>query len=258
MSDLKNLEQAVRSACRLIQATWQQTVMGAQQVPGVPEVRANVNLRKLYADSIALGEQLNVPTSGLFRGQVVATAKIARDLEYGKGPWDMKPMLLNGPKSRISKNGVRYNIIPFRHATAGTKNTAVGRPMPKDIYAEARKLKASVREGNRIAWGGKLTGTEGRYAPGKNPTTGYQHKSGRFEGMVRIEKEYARATQSQYLTFRRVSTNSDPQSWWHPGYKAHHIAQGVARHCQPAVAQMVEAAVHADLIGIFDVSTTRS
>lgn len=254
-----SIDRAITAACRLIQATWQQAVMGSQQIPGVPEIRANINLRRLYADSIALGEQLSNPNSGLFRRSVVTTKQIARDLEYGKGPWDMKPMLLGGPKSRIGKNGNRYNIIPFRHGVSSAKSgsNANFKPMPKDIYAEARKLKASVRAGNKMAWGGRLTGTEDRYAPGKNPTTGYKHKNGRYEGMVRIEKEYARATQSKYLTFRVVSTQSDPQAWWHPGYQPHHIAQGVADFCAPAIREMIAAAAQHELSVAVE-SATRS
>ncbi|WP_052269367.1 hypothetical protein [Geobacter anodireducens] len=247
MNDQKNLERAVTAACRLIQATWQKAVMGSQQIPGVPEIRANINLRRLYADSIAVAEQESYG-AGLIVGRVVAASHIAKDLEYGKGPWDMKPMLLGGPKVKTGKNGSRYNTIPFRHGTSPKHAPNSNfKPMPKDIYAEARKLKASVRDGNRIVWGGKLTGTEERYAPGKTPSTGYQHKAGRFEGMVRIEKEYERATQSKYLTFRRVSSNSDPQAWVHPGYKAHHIARGVATHCEPAVRAIIEAAALQEL-----------
>lgn len=243
-----SIEKAITSACRLIQATWQQAVMGAQAIPGVPEIRANIQLRRLYADSIVLGEQLNNPNSGMFRGSVIAANQIAQDLEYGKAPWDMKPMLLGGPKARVAKNGNRYNIIPFRHSVPAKNPNANFQPMPKDIYAEARRLKASVRAGNKVAWGERLTGTEARYAPGKNPSTGYKHKNGRYEGMVRIEKEYARATQSKYLTFRVVSTQSDPQAWWHPGYQAHHIAAGVANFCAPAVREMIATAAQQEIV----------
>ena len=191
MSNLANIQQAVADATRFIQATWQQTVMGAMRLPGVPEIRANVNLRKIYADSIILGQQLNTPTA--IRGIVLATSSVASDLENGKGPWDMKPGLLGGPKARVSKNGTRYNIIPFRHAVpGGTSNTAVGRTMPQSIYKKARELRA----------GQQLRGTERAFAPGQNKTTGYQHKNGPYEGMQRIEKTYERATQSKYLTFR--------------------------------------------------------
>lgn len=99
MNDLQNIEKALALASRYVQGTWQQVVMGALPLPGVSEIRANVNLRKMYADSIVLGEQVNIPEAGFCRALVVALKKIAADLEFGRGPWDMKPMLLNGPKA---------------------------------------------------------------------------------------------------------------------------------------------------------------
>lgn len=259
MSELQNIEKAVAIASRYVQGTWHQVVMGATQIPGVAEIRANVNLRKMYADSITLGEQINIPEAGFCRAMVIALKKISNDLEFGRGPWDMKPMLLNGPKARVSKKGIKYNIIPFRHAVpGGTKNTAVGRVMPKEIYRQARALKASVEGKGATRWGGKLTGTEAKHAPGKNPSTGYQHKSGRFEGMARVEKTYERATQSKYLTFRIVSSKSDPQSWYHPGYPAYHIADGVKNYCKPHVEEMILQAAQDDLTSISDLSVGMS
>lgn len=115
MTELANLRRALAEASRYVQATWQQAVMGTLPLPGVPEIRANINLRRLYAESIILGDQLAISDAGYLRRYVIATSQVAKDLEYGKGPWDMKPMLLSGPKARISKKGNRYNIIPFRH-----------------------------------------------------------------------------------------------------------------------------------------------
>lgn len=259
MNDLQNIEKALALASRYVQGTWQQVVMGALPLPGVSEIRANVNLRKMYADSIVLGEQVNIPEAGFCRALVVALKKIAADLEFGRGPWDMKPMLLNGPKARISKKGIAYNIIPFRHAVpGGTKNTAVGRVMPKDIYKQARAMKASVEGKGMTVWGGKLTGTEHKYGPGKNPTTGAPHKAGKFEGMVRIEKTYERATQNKYMTFRVVSEKSDPGSWYHPGYPAYHIADQVKNYCRPHVEAVIEQAAKDDLISIGNLSVGMS
>lgn len=255
MSNLQNIEKALATASHYVRETWQQTVMGAITLPGVPELRVNVNLRKIYADSIVLGEQVNIPDAGFCRAYIVALKEVARDLEFGKGPWDMKPGLLKGPKSRVSKKGTRYNIVPFRHAVpGGTRNTAVGRVMPRDIYKQARALKASLEAKNRTKWGGKLTGTENKYGPGKNPTTGYQHKSGKYEGMVRIEKTYEKAKQSKYITFRVVSQKSDAKSWWHPGYPAYHIIEGVKQHCQPHVNEIIKEAAVADLFDLQNVS----
>jgi hypothetical protein len=246
MGDTPNIEAAVALAASLVQATWQQVVMGALQVPGAKQPDVNIGLRKLYADNIVLNNML--VGQGSVAQKVVALKQIATDLENGKGPWDMKPMLLNGPKARISKKGVRYNIIPFRHGT-NTSNmpNSNAPPMPKGIYQQARELKASVMSGNKMKWVGKLPATG---KPGHNPTTGYEHKHDIYEGMVRIEKPYGKTTQSKYMTFRIVSEKSDPKSWWHPGYQAHHIAKGVSDYCRPAINEMLQAAAERDLADI--------
>lgn len=252
MTNLHNIQRAVSLATRFVQATWQQAVMGT--VPGLPEVRAEQNVLKLYSDSIIRGEQLNLPNTGYFRGQVLATKQIAVDLEYGKGPWDMKPMLLHGPKARVGKNGKRYNIIPFRHALPTSKAAVAGQPMSKDIYKAAKALKPSLQGTIKTKWGGRLTGTEVKHPASSNPTTGYKHKTGIYEGMVKVQKAYTKATQSKYLTFRRVSEDSDPNSWWHPGYHASHISQAVSTYCKPGVEDMIRQAAIDDLVAIPNLS----
>jgi hypothetical protein len=266
MADLPYLRAAIAESTRFIQATWQQVVMGALPLPGIPEIKANIGLRQLYAENILLGDQTVVSDAGYLRRYVIATKQIANDLEYGKGPWDMKPMLLGGPKARISKKGNRYNIIPMRHGTSSKSGqNAYFKPMPKDVLGKVRMIKPSfaamvpqrVRVGGKmqtsmqpkgLKWGGRLTGTEAAHPPGQNPTTGYQHKAGKYEGMTRIRKRYDNATQSKYLTFRIVSDKSDPGSWWHPGYQAHGIAQHVSDYCKPAIEGIIRQAANADLI----------
>ena len=246
MGPLQNTKAAVAEAAAYVQDIWQQTVMGAVQVPGARPLTCNIGLRQLYAGSITLDSM--IVGQGNVARRVVALKQIARDLEDGKGPWDMKPMLLNGPKARVSKKGTKYNIIPFRHGTSDNYSPNSNfPPMPKDIYQQARELKASVKQGNAIKWGGRLPAIG---SPGQNATTGYQHKHDIYEGMVRIEKTHAKATSSKYLTFRVVSSKSDPMSWWHPGYEAHHIAQGVADFCRPAVTEMVRDGAVADLLNL--------
>lgn len=248
MDRLPHIEAAVGQAAAFVRDTWQQVVMGTLQVPGARDPKVNIGLRKLYADSISVGPQAVSPGGVIQR--IHAAALIANDLENGRGPWDMKPMLLNGPKARVSKKGTRYNIIPFRHGASNSfAPSSNAMPMPKGIYQQARELKASVRQGTAMKWGGRLPATG---TPGKNPTTGYQHKHDVYEGMVRIEKTYEKATQSKYMTFRIVSEKSDQKSWWHPGYQAHHIAKGVSDYCRPAVEGMIKAAAERDLQSAID------
>lgn len=262
MGALPNIEQAVQQAAGFVQATWQRVVMGQTQVPGATTPQCNVQLRALYADSIVTDNM--IVGQGSVAQRVLTVKQIARDLENGKGKWDMKEMLLSGPKARHGKNG-RYNIIPFRHGTSDNPNSWF-KKMPNDIYKQARQLKETRTETTKVAvagkhmrqvlgdhiqqhkktlqWGGRLTGTEATHPKGANAATGQGHKAGKYEGMT---KNGAKG-QTQYMTFRVVSDSSPTGSWWHPGYQAHHIAQGVADFCRPAVEKMIGEAAAADMV----------
>lgn len=129
-------------------------------------------------------------------------------LERGFPAYDMKTGFGKSPKRTPLRDGSGwYMTIPMRHRTPSSTGVAGGTPMPEDVYAQARVLKAGTR----------LKDTETNYPP-KQSWTGYQHKSGLYEGMQRDMKQYGKTRQSKYTTFRRVSSNSDPQSWMHPGF----------------------------------------
>ncbi len=174
-------------------------------------------------------------------------------IENGKAPFDMKPGLLAGPNAKRTKAGKRYNTVPFRHGTPGTTGKRVGTPMPftgvnakgkqtSMIYTEARKLSPSVEGvGGKTVWGGRA-GDFGGFGIKTQPAVkggrpgAYKWKFSPYAGMVKIAKTYKKATQNQYATFRRVSDNSDPNSWWHPGIKAKKLVTKVSSY----ISSMVE------------------
>jgi hypothetical protein len=244
VSELKNIEGAVALAANYVFATWQQAYMGT--IPGLPVIKANINRRREAADSIIIGRQLNLPNSGRFEGHVLATKQVAIDFEDGKAPWDMKPMLLGGPKARSSKGGGRYNIIPFRHRTPGgaSVNQHFSGVMPASILKKAMRLKPGQR----------LRGTEKTYPARANKVTGSPHRSGIYEGMKKVEKKYGEKTQSKYMTFRVVSDSSPSGAWWHPGNPAYKVAAHVADYCRPGVEKMVRDAAIMDIIDLDQVS----
>mgnify|MGYP001581022848 FL=1 len=112
--------------------------------------------------------------------------------------------------------------------------------MPAGVYEEAKQLDESVEsgDGSKIVYGGSLDkrdlakvyqgfGTrKAIVGDDKKVLYGaYQHKSNIYEGMVKIQKTYEKATQSKYMTFRRVSDLSDPMAWIHPGFNAKNFAE---------------------------------
>jgi len=223
--------------------------MGAQAPPGAPTLRFDTpNQRDEYASSLRVIDDLNMPYSGRFVRTVLSQSRLALRTENGYPAWDMKPMLLGGPKARISKKGKRYNIIPFRHGAPGSTRF---KAMPADIHSQAKALTASLMVGNRLIAGGRLQGTEVGHPPmAKRFTkiTGekgyYQHKSGKYEGMSKIESD----GQSRYMTFRVVSDTSAGDSWYHPGRPAQPHLDFVRRYCTPKITKLIKAAAVRDMM----------
>ena len=167
-----------------------------------------------------------------FIGSVELNGKLPNMIESGFSSFDMKIGFGKSSRVKKTKDGGWYLTIPFRHSIPNS-NGSFGAPMPKDIYKVAKKL----APGSKMSVKGNL---------GKS-WTGYQHKSNIYDGLQRIVKSYNKATQSQYYTFRRVSNNSDPMSWHHPGYVGAKIAESIMPFARQT---FVDALVH-NLSAIF-------
>lgn len=283
---LLNLEGALRDVVYAVEAAWRSVVMGSERLPGVPEIQLGPYWQQLYLNNIRRGDDVNVPEAGFLRSQVVCTNRISTDVEYGRAPWDMKPMLLGGKAHRVSKKGGRYTIIPLRHGVPGTQ---LFKAMPQAIYERAKELigshsgagpmkafrESTTAGGGRghgrllgyrkgVAWGESLRGTGAPqvHEITRNLKTGqalqspirYRHKAGIHEGMYRFPQKTARGEQSTYVTFRVVSDNSDPQSWFHPGWAPHGIVDGLVRVMAPKVEAKLEQAARLDLVAVDDLS----
>ena len=176
-------------------------------------------------------------------------------VENGWAGGDMKEALLSGRNAKVSKDGTRYNIVPFRHGTPGTSGanfpgmgSAYGprgamsrrlvlpgatseraKAIGQAVYRAAKKLGPTTGHPTTATqWGARLP-------PGLAPKLSPHHKTDIYAGMVRQTKVYRFAEQGQYTTFRVVSDKSDPQSWIHPGIEPRHFfADASAR--MPALA----------------------
>jgi len=72
----------------------------------------------------------------------------------------------------------------------------------------------------------------------KNKT--YKWQTGRYQGMIKQEEEYDFRIQSTFMTFRRVSDNSDPNSWWHPGFPKKPILQSLAHYVENEIPNILK------------------
>lgn len=75
----------------------------------------------------------------------------------------------------------------------------------------------------------------------------YEHTASIYAGMRRMSQVYEKAQQQRYTTFRRVSANSDPDSWWHSGLKRNPITEVVAKRAAEIVRLALQRGLMTDL-----------
>lgn len=148
-------------------------------------------------------------------------------VEQGIMPFDMKEGFMNSSKRHLKKGGGWYLTVPFRLGTPGIVGDSgiFSSVMPQEVYEVAKKeLKtrrslpaASLPPQFQV----KGVRSEILNEKGEQVFPAYQHKNPIYEGMTKSNKE----GHSHYMTFRRVSDNSDPNSWIHSGIVAHDLLQ---------------------------------
>lgn len=177
---------------------------------------------------------------------IALVGQLPNALEQGQSAYDMHDTLLgpnvamvvrgSGLKGKIAKKDGSgfYRAIPFRHQTPSTvgllaavlgsayeDNLGVdeAKALGMRIYDAARKLAPSEGEpGQKIRWGGRLSA-------GLAPKLSADHAVDIYASMVKNTKFYEKVTQSQYTTFRTISTNSP--GWLRRATPGIHLAEQV-------------------------------
>lgn len=126
--------------------------------------------------------------------------------ENGAPPFDMKPGLLKG-QDKVT--------IGMSH---GSPKLEESNPLPAKVFSKAKYMKMGQR----------FTDTSRR----KKSFKGYKHTTGIYSGMMKQTKSAKKEYGGSFVTFRTISRNSPARSWWHPGFKALHLADRVKRHIE--------------------------
>lgn len=185
--------------------------------------------RPLYLMGLDFNSIIYPEDNDSFSGAVELQGKFPNMLEQGFSAFDMKQGFKNSKRATHTQNGGWYLTIPIRHSTPGS--FMYGKAMPPDIYKQAKKLQnkqhLSVPGSGDKSW------------------NGYQHKSSVYDGLTRIVKSYGNSKQSQYVTFRRVSGNSDAKSWQHPGFVGVKLAEQLQPFAMDTLSRNLEKALKA-------------
>lgn len=182
--------------------------------------------RNLYMRSIVVSNP----------GEFLAAVELSNDLpnmiESGTGPFDMKPILLGGGKVKTGPRG-KYVTVPFSIGTPGALKENFSTIMPASVYKVARQQTTDIQ----VVGGSRSKGLSKNDLPAEyrepitkevfNPKSQnfekYTHKSSIYEGIIKQRSNVT--NQNSYVGFRRVSLNSDPLSWIHPGFTARNFAE---------------------------------
>lgn len=195
--------------------------------------------KRRYIESINLDRE-NKP----LEASVSAKGKFVNFVETGIKRFDMKPGLTQGPHSRVSNKGIRYNIIFMRKGTPGAQHIS---NMSREMYTTVKKLdKEDIKRRFRtIGIGNKVDFESGSYS-----RKIYSSKYGRYEnkgkkdvygGMVKAGSP----RHTQYGVFRVVSENS--QGWIYPGIPASPVFSRMSMKMIPIVKSMMQDGLTKDL-----------
>lgn len=144
-------------------------------------------------------------------------------VEEGSLPFDEKIGFERSAKKKIPLSGLGwYLTVPFRHATpqAIADSGIFSSVMPQEIYDLAKNSEKPLQR-KQLPPAHQIPGTRKEInIPGlKVPE--YMHKAAKYEGLVKVEASSSpNENRSTYMTFRRVSDKSDPNSWWNGGVTA--------------------------------------
>lgn len=148
-------------------------------------------------------------------GLTARESPLALMIEEGASPFDMKQGFQKSKKVKQKLDGGWYITVPFRHATpeAVASSGFFASIMPPDIYSLVKNSsKPLLREQLPLQYRNLAVRPEIKF--GNTTIPSYLHKSPIYEGLVKINTG---TNGSQYMTFRRASDKSDPNSWWHKG-----------------------------------------
>jgi hypothetical protein len=254
---LPGVSAAMQSSASLVRTTWQGFARGGS-LPGIESLK---NPSGKYARSIRIDRK------GPFDYEVYSDAEVADWIENGTEELDMKTTHPYGPRSRISKKGVPYLIVPFRWGTPGRngqKRVGFRNIIPDQIYKQlliSRKMKfqtskvtasADTSDNLELNYNNRMVGVASRakyewgdrvFSVDVDSLTGGSREDHFADGMVKMEGQGGKS--AGYLTFRIISANG--HGWIKPATRARPVTRAVASVTQGTINDIIDGAVREEL-----------
>jgi hypothetical protein len=239
------LAAAVSAGALMIRDTWKGYAAGGS-LAGVEKLK---NPQGGYMRSIYIDHQ-----RGPFEKVITSDSPVALYLEHGTSELDMKKTHPYGPRSRVSKKGVPYLIVPFRWGTP--KTIGFSNVMSQSIYNIVKQKNFSKTfvtgkthgelnargenvQRHEYVWGDRLVLDDDAVTLG---LAGPEEQR-RVNGMTRMFGDDGKT--AGYFTFRVISANS-PKGWIKPATSPRPIRSAVINAARKDVAALFEQAARRD------------
>jgi len=146
-------------------------------------------------------------------------SRLGMMIEEGASAFDIKTGMENSPKAHHKADGGWYITIPFRHATpeAIGESSIFSNKMPKEIHFISKQNDGAPIKFEQLPAEHQELEVRPNIESGTGTIIEYEHRSPIYEGLQQTGKP----GHEQYHTFRRISNNSDPDSWIHKGFTPH-------------------------------------
>ena len=184
-----------------------------------------VYLQSMYRNKL----ENNVYELGLEPGSWLAKA-----VELGISAFDEKEGFFKSSKAKISKEGKKYFIIPFKQATSEAVATSqvFSNIMPKEVHMAAKKAGEENRQVrlNDLPEQFRIPSTRPKTTLWNNEVKEeYQHKSSIYEGIQKSNKAF----HSGYVSFR-VASELEPNAFIHTGIQARNLMNNIVEQYRDA------------------------
>lgn len=224
-------------ASKLIQKSWQNWAMGGS-IAGASDIKKpNPNLAR----------SIKIRRIGDFNISIGTDSLYMERIQNGVAEYDMKDTYPYGKKSRVSKRGVPYLIIPFRWGTPsgnGGGRAHFGNTITQEVYAilKSRKFKMSGRtsktHGEKNYSGENIERGEYEWGDRVNDKS-----AGNMNGMVRMRSHKT----STYFTFRLISANSPANSWKRKAIPPNDVVSAVEKATRKDVEALLQEGLEQEL-----------
>lgn len=226
---------AFNKGANMLQNTWKTWARGGS-IPGAEDIKTPNN---------NLAQSIKTQDLGPFDKEIGTDSPYMERIISGQNAYDMKETYPFGRKSRRTKDGRGYLIIPFRWGTPnkeGGPRAHFRNVIPQELYDVVKKYKVSVITGEthveenykrdlierqEYFWGDRLKDED----------------AGNANGLVRM------GNKGGYFTFRIITEKNsmNGEKWWKKAVPGNDVPNAIIRANEKQISDMIESAILEDL-----------